>query len=434
MTITQSILSGGRKSENDETSLLLSKCISLVSGNEDLHFLEDQRLQRWLSLKKFVIFGTGGSSLGGQCIHAISGVGSRVTFVDNLDPHTLTNVFSGLILEGARPLHNEIFFARARKNAAQDRSVLDVHEDPSSGSDEANCEKDPLCSGLDTGFLCISKSGETLETISQLLLTIELLKSMGVSNFAERIVVITEDRQSSLREISAKYGFFCINHPWDVGGRFSVFSAVGMLPAVICGIDPMRIRKGAEKYLEESFGSALEGAHFVFGHAQHVSFIYSDKLALFGNWLAQLYAESSGKYGMGVTPLTAIGSVDQHSQLQLYLDGPRDKCFTFFLEKQTTELTIAEDFVPDSFSYLKGKKVSDIFEAQYSATIQSIIEKGLPVRKFEFPTVTPEILGALFMHFMLEVVAYCRVANVNAFNQPAVERGKIITKNLLGAI
>ncbi|GHT91664.1 glucose-6-phosphate isomerase [Alphaproteobacteria bacterium] len=385
MTITQNILSGSRKSQNDDSSLFLSSCVSLVSGNEDLHFLEDQRLQKWLSFKKFVVFGIGGSSLGGQCIHAISGVGNKVTFVNNLDPHTLNNVFSELVLE-------------------------------------------------ETGFLCISKSGETLETISQLLLTIELLKGRGISDFVERVVIITENRQSSLREIAAKYGFFCINHPWDVGGRFSVFSAVGMLPAVMCGIDPMAIRRGAEEYLENSFGASLEGAHFVFGHAQHVSFIYSDKLSLFGNWLAQLYAESTGKYGMGVTPLTAIGSVDQHSQLQLYLDGPRDKCFTFFLEKQTTKLTIAEDFVPDSFSYLTNKKVTDIFEAQYSATIQSIIENGLPVRKFEFPTVTPEILGALFMHFILEVVAYCRIANVNAFDQPAVERGKIITKNILGAI
>ncbi|GHU12623.1 putative glucose-6-phosphate isomerase [Alphaproteobacteria bacterium] len=384
MTITQNILSGSRKSENAESSLLLSKCISLVKSNEDLHFLEDKRLRKWLSLKKFVIFGTGGSSLGGQCIHAISGVGNKVTFVNNLDPHTLKHVFSELVLEN-------------------------------------------------TGFLCISKSGETIETISQLLLTIELLKSKGVSGVANKIVLITEDRRSSLREIATKYGFFCIDHPQSVGGRFSVFSAVGMLPAVICGIDPMRIRKGAEEYHENYFGPVIEGAHFVSGHSQHISFIYSDKLSLFGNWLAQLYAESSGKYGMGVTPITAIGSVDQHSQLQLYLDGPRDKCFTFFLEKQTTQLTIAGDFVPSSFSYLKNKNVSNIFEAQYNATIESIVEKGLPVRKFEFPTITPEIMGALFMHFMLEVVAYCRVVNVNAFDQPAVERCKIITKNLLGA-
>jgi glucose-6-phosphate isomerase len=165
---------------------------------------------------------------------------------------------------------------------------------------------------------------------------------------------------------------------------------------------------------------------------QHASFIYSDKLAAFGAWLAQLYGESSGKFGLGVTPLTAMGSADQHSQLQLYLEGKKDKCFTFFWEKQETSLKIPENaFLPPSFSYLKNKTTAEIFEAQCNATMTALKERNLPVRKIEIPPITPEALGALFMHFMLEVVGVCNLTGVNPFDQPAVERGKILTKNLL---
>jgi glucose-6-phosphate isomerase len=212
-----------------------------------------------------------------------------------------------------------------------------------------------------------------------------------------------------------------------------------MLPAILCGINSEEILEGGRKVLnnfEHSIEKIENGARFVADQfferfSQHVSFIYTDKLLCFGSWLAQLYGESTGKSGKGITPLTAIGSVDQHSQLQLYLDGKRDKCFTFFLEKQKSELKISNEFMPKNFAYLGGKRVSDIFEAQCAATATSILEKGCRLRKIEIPEITPEILGALFMHFMLEVVCVCRLIGVNPFDQPAVERGKTITQETL---
>jgi glucose-6-phosphate isomerase len=366
-------------------------CFSIVNSKDNLKFIENPRLAKWMSGGNFIIFGTGGSSLGGQCIRAISRCKNRnVKFVSNLDPHTLHDLFSKTDLTNVK-------------------------------------------------FLCISKSGETLETICQTLLAVDFVKSCP--DIEERFVVITENKPSSLREIADKFNFLCLDHPKTIGGRFSVFSIVGMLPAVLCGIKPDEIIEGGRKILN-NFGDAIqkikEGASFIVnsmqhGFTQHVSFIYSDKLSYFGAWLAQLYAESTGKSGGGITPITAMGSADQHSQLQLYLDGNDDKCFTFFWEKQNSQLQVPPEMIPQSFSYLNNNKISDIVEAQYRATLTSIAERGFNVRKIEIPNITPEVLGSLFMHFMLEVASVCKMVGINPFDQPAVERGKIITKNLLGA-
>ncbi|MDR3187377.1 MAG: hypothetical protein LBT63_03060 [Holosporaceae bacterium] len=364
-------------------------CFSIVNAKKNLEFSENPRLKKWTTHRNFLIFGTGGSCLGGQCIRSISpSAATNVKFVNNLDPSTLRREFS-----------------------------------------EVNPKE--------TGFLCISKSGETLETIVQTLLAIDFIESF--ENPEDKFVVLTENKPSSLMEIAKCFNLLCLEHPSNIGGRFSVFSAVGTLPAILCGINPGEILEGGRKVLnnfEHSIEGIEKGSRFVAnqffgGFSQHVSFIYADKLLCFGAWLAQLYGESTGKSGRGITPLTAVGSVDQHSQLQLYLDGKRDKCFTFFLEKQKSELKASGEFLPKNFAYLGGKKVGDIFEAQCAATVASILEKGAGLRKIEIPAITPKILGALFMHFMLEVVCVCKLTDVNPFDQPAVERGKIIAREML---
>lgn len=376
--------------------LLQLECLRIADQDEDLRLLESsERLQRWISENdRFLLLGTGGSSLGARAVCALFRKAEvhkqkTIEFVDNLDPHGLFDLLERLASLGGK-----------------------------------------------VGVLSISKSGETLETITQLLLISEFFRSKGES-LSKKIVIITEDKPSTLKKFALQNGLLCFDHPKNIGGRFSVLSVVGMLPALIYGINPREIRKGAATVLHERRDAVRAGASFVVqsfskGFLNHVSFIYSDKLAAFGAWLAQLYAESSGKDGIGITPITARGSVDQHSQLQLYLDGPSDKCFSFFLEKQGEGdgLLLPKD-LPLKLAYLAGKKVSDIFEAQYDATISALAEKGRPVRKFEFLEVTPKILGELFMHFMLEVPCVCHLIGVNPFDQPAVERGKIITKELL---
>lgn len=447
--IQQTLLQTSRVSQNFDDGLfsgfdeiLQKECFGIAEQDDDLQAIEsNERLQRWISENdRFLLLGTGGSSLGARAIYEVAkcygdwkdgrcqaaGLRSHgwqekkrktIEFVDNLDPCSLMRFGQ--------------FF-----------------------DDPGFAEK--------TGVLCISKSGETLETITQLILVISEFFGKSVTknlhsspNFgskldlSSKIVVITEDRFSTLKNFALKNGFLCLDHPKNIGGRFSVLSVVGMLPAIICGANPREIRRGAVKVLHDRRESVRSGAVFVArnfweGFKNHVAFVYSDKLAAFGGWLAQLYAESSGKNGRGINPVTARGSVDQHSQLQLYLDGPSDKCFSFFLEKQSDkDLVFAENLdsfsglfscsTPAAFAYLRGKRIADIFEAQSQATMSSLVEKGRPVRSFVFPEVTPEILGQLFMHFMMEVSCVCNLLAVNPFDQPAVERGKILTKELLGA-
>ncbi len=364
-------------------------CYNIVKHSEDLSTLDNPRFKKWCELKNFVIFGTGGSSLGGQAICSIANSCERkLNFVRNLDPSSLENLLK-----------------------------------------KTDFDK--------TGFLVISKSGETLETICQLLIAMDYAKHSH--DFKDRFVIVTEDKDSALTQIANQNKFLCFEHPSEIGGRYSVFSLVGMIPAILCGVDPRMIRTGGRRVLD-NFGNSIykiqEGADFVFknfekGICNHVSFIYSDKLVNFGYWLAQLYAESSGKEGKGITPLTAIGSVDQHSQLQLYLDGPQDKCFTFFYEKQEKSLIVKNENLPVKFEYLQDRKLSEIFSSQCEATQKVLLEKGFNVRRIEIPSISADNLGALFMHFMLEVACVCKLIGVNPFDQPAVERGKIITKELL---
>ncbi|MDR0555688.1 MAG: hypothetical protein LBG20_01580 [Holosporaceae bacterium] len=370
--------------------LAKSACFAKVYEETDLEVFENPGLKRWMCNPKFVVLGTGGSSLGGRVIQEISGR-QNVKFIDNLDPNTL-----GKVLESINP--------------------------------------------EETGFLSISKSGETLETLCQTILVLNILERIPKEKREDRFVVITEAGKSSLMEIARRFNFLCLEHPKNIGGRFSIFSLVGMLPAALCGMDPLKIRSGGKKVLENQLIDVAKGASFVLSNLhrkifQHVSFIYSDKLANFGLWLAQLYAESTGKSGAGVTPITALGAMDQHSQLQLYLDGPRSKCFTFFFEKQETSQKISVRFpLPTSLIYLKDKLVTEIFRAQHDATVTTLLERRCPVRRIEFSTITSEILGALFMHFMLEVAFVGKQMGINPFDQPAVERGKALTKELLWKI
>ncbi|MDR2724354.1 MAG: hypothetical protein LBB25_04110 [Holosporaceae bacterium] len=360
----------------------MQDCFSISKCTKDLEILGNPRLKKWLRHKNFVIFGIGGSSLGGQCIHEITR-SNNVRFAESLDPTTLQKMFS------------------------------DINPD-------------------ETGFLCISKSGETLETICQILLALDFIKEKE-----DKFVFITENKLSPLRKIANELNSLCIDHPKTIGGRFSVFSIVGMLPALICGVDPTKIRSGGKQILENHLEKIEEGSFFMIENfqkkrSQHVAFIYTDKLIKFGAWLAQLYAESTGKNGLGITPLTAIGTQDQHSQLQLYLDGNEDKYFTFFFENQESKSCIAQNkYLLPELSYLENKTTGSIFKAQYTATMTSLLEKKCSVRKIEVPEISPEVMGALFMHFMLEVVCVCKFMEVDPFSQPAVEYGKILAKKML---
>ncbi len=160
---------------------------------------------------------------------------------------------------------------------------------------------------------------------------------------------------------------------------------------------------------------------------------YADRLDLFGSWYRQLWAESLGKGGKGTTPIRALGPVDQHSQVQLYLDGPRDKLFTLIMtEAAGGPLKIDPELAKDpDLAYLAGRTIGDLADAEQRATAETLIGNNRPTRIMRVKSVDERTMGALFMHFMLETIIAAHLLGVNAFDQPAVEQGKILARQYL---
>lgn len=352
-----------------------------------------------------VVLGTGGSSLGGQTLCAVAGTGMgtrpgapRLHFMDNVDPHT----FDALIL------------------------------------------------GLDwqrTGVIAISKSGSTAETLLQLGTLIEALGShVAEDRIADHLVAITEPGDNPLAVIARQYGCRVLDHHPEIGGRYSVLSVTGLLPAAIAGFDVAQLRDGAGTVMDQllSGGGAADipaaaGAAVSIGLNRHagvgisVLMPYCDRMADLGLWFCQLWAESLGKEGGGSTPVRALGTVDQHSQLQLYLDGPADKMFTLILTETGGQgMPVPQKFADiDGLSYLKDRTMGDLFAAAGRATAETLANNGRPTRVFDVPVVDETSMGALMMHFMLETVIAADLIGVNAFDQPAVEEGKILAREYL---
>ncbi len=302
-------------------------------------------------------------------------------------------------------------------------------------------------------FLVISKSGSTAETLMQFLWAIDYLQVHGLgASIGRRMLIITEPsapQDNPLRRIAALHGIPVLEHPADIGGRYAAFSIVGMLPACLLGLDAARLRQSATKVLDLALApeTPLMENPPLLGAALHAGFLkarqlravilmpYTSQLTLFTAWWRQLWAESLGKQGKGPLPVSATGPVDQHSQLQLFLDGPNDKLFTIIMP-QTAGLgyrapaALAQD--PDErLNCLGGHTIGDLTDCEQRATVESLMRKGRPVRSFQIPTLDEEVLGALFMHFMLETILTGYIMGINPYNQPAVEFSKQITRQLL---
>lgn len=338
-----------------------------------------------------VVLGTGGSSLGAQTLVALAQdcwgferSGPELVFLDNIDPDTFERFF---------------------------RSV-----DFST-----------------TGFLVVSKSGTTAETICQLqsILQVWEHKTEGRDPM-EHFVVITEPKDSPMTKIARQYGFRTLDHDPKMGGRFAALSLVGLLPAMIAGLDAQQILAGAKMILEhKDQGSYEEGAAWTMEQhraGQNISVMmpYCDRLFLFCKWYRQLWAESLGKDGKGITPIAAYGTVDQHSQLQLYLDGPDDKIYTVVATPHK-----GQGVRIDATGAFAGHTIGDLMEAEQQATIETLKRCNRPVRVLNVPVINEASMGALMMHFMLETMLTAKLLGVNAFDQPAVEQGKILAMQYL---
>ena len=341
------------------------------------------------------ILGIGGSSLGGQALKDLARAGRPdVHFFDNPDPVTYERALAATDLKTTR-------------------------------------------------FVAISKSGGTPETLAQVLIAAEALKSAGGAKYlAQHFAAITEPRDSALRKFASSIGCPVLDHPTGIGGRYSVLTVVGLLPALLMGLDVEALRAGARAVLERarSPGSppALGAAqHFALAKAgqlnETVLWCYSDRLKTFGPWWRQLWAESLGKDGKGTTPVAVLGPVDQHSQLQLFLDGPGGALFTLVdCETQGQgPLMPAEEANRLGLSYLAGRRLGDLIAAEARATAESLARRGRPVRRITVPTLDETALGALFMQFMLETILMGKLMGVDPFDQPAVEEGKVLARKYL---
>ncbi|MBN1258696.1 glucose-6-phosphate isomerase [Candidatus Peregrinibacteria bacterium] len=295
-----------------------------------------------------------------------------------------------------------------------------------------------------TLFVVISKSGTTVEPMALFALAKEKMMKTAGKNWKKHFVFITDPRVGLLREIAGNEGIAAFEVPPNVGGRYSVLSSVGLLPAALAGLDAAGLLKGAKKMRgliakakgEENPALLLAALQHYFDKEKKkpmtVVMPYCNELWRVADWYRQLLAESIGKNGhSGPTPLSALGATDQHSQVQLWNEGPDNKFFIFLrVISQAADLKIGK-ILPKPMDFLNGKTLGRILDASYKGTSESLAKNGRPNVTLEIPKTDAETVGALFMLFEFQVALLGLMYGVNAFNQPGVEHGKQITKKIL---
>ena len=363
------------------------------------------------NFKTLVVLGIGGSALGARAIqealvNPFDRSGVKVIIVDNIDPSYMVMLIDSLDLEK-------------------------------------------------TAFNVISKSGGTIETLAQYMIIKGLItEKLGEKNFKERVVFTTDPEHGVLRQISKEEGIMALDVPPGIGGRFSVLSPVGLLPASVMGVDIEKLMNGAEAYDESTRDSGWdENPAYIYGLISYIASIikgknisvmmpYSSMLSAFAQWFAQLWAESLGKVrdidgerrGVGQTPVVAIGATDQHSQLQLYAEGPDDKVITFIRVKEPTGDIMIPDLYKelDPLSSLGGKLLGELFDVERRATEAALAYKGRMSMTIEIPGLNEETLGALFYLFEVATAFSGYLYEINPFDQPGVEEGKKFTWGMMG--
>ncbi|MEE9371140.1 MAG: glucose-6-phosphate isomerase [Sedimentisphaerales bacterium] len=325
-----------------------------------------------------------------------------------------------------------------------------------------NIDPDQFSSFLDwadhklknTIFNVISKSGRTAETASQFLIIRKLLsKRLGSARYKKQVVATTDPTDGTLRKIANKDKLNCLEVPKGVGGRFSVLSAVGLFSAAMCGIDIDALLQGARSmdkkvsrkdfYKNPAAINAAINYHF-YNHGKKISvmFPYSFVLKDLTNWYRQLWAESLGKakdlagnkVHIGPTPIKALGTTDQHSQVQLYCEGPNDKLFTFLQVDnfdKNLEIGLAPDCAPE-LSYLAGKDLGTLLSSEKQATEFALLESKRPCLTVVFPEVSAYTVGQFIYLYEVTTSFAGALFGINPYNQPAVELGKEATFALMG--
>jgi glucose-6-phosphate isomerase len=367
--------------------------------------------------ENFVILGIGGSSLGPIAVHqALNGPfynervlqgsvsGPRMFFLDNVDPDTLATFLT----------------------------TVDLTK---------------------TCFNAISKSGGTTETLAQLLWIIDQLKAVNPDSWKDQIILTTDPAQGSFRKLVEEFNFASLPIPFPLGGRYSVFSAVGLLPAAVTGLDITVLLNGAKAMrdlcqspdLTQNPAYLLGTLHYLADQAGRnitIMMPYSDRLFGFAQWFGQLWAESLGKrYATsgeevytGQTPASSRGTTDQHSQVQLYAEGPKDKMITFLrLAQPTPAHKISSDGLGEAgFKFLVGAEFGQLLNAEQQAIEFALRQVGCISYTLELAELDTATLGAMIWIYEMATAFAGGLYGVNPLDQPGVELGKVLTFGLMG--
>ena len=305
-----------------------------------------------------------------------------------------------------------------------------------------------------TLFNVVSKSGGTAETMSQFLIVRERLEAQLGEGYRRHILFTTDPEKGVLRKLSREEGFAALPVPPSVGGRFSVLSAVGLLPAALAGIPIRELLEGAREMDERCRSAKLtENPAGVFAALQylateekgapiHVMMPYSDRLRDLADWFRQLWAESLGKERTrdgkeifaGPTPVKSLGATDQHSQVQLYMEGPFDKTITFLIERERGEDMEIPRLYGDigELGYLGGHTLGELLRVEKEATEAALTQRGRMNMTVEVDEVDARTLGGLFMLFQIATVYAGGLYDIDPLDQPGVELGKQFTYGIMG--
>ncbi len=300
----------------------------------------------------------------------------------------------------------------------------------------------------------VSKSGGTAETLAQYLVVRGWLEAALGSAVQRHMVFTTDPSRGALREIATRDGIATLSVPADVGGRFSVLSPVGLLPAALVGIDIVALLAGAARAVERAedpdllrnpaalYAALHWAADSMLGVRIHAVMPYADRLRDFADWYRQLWAESLGKrfdrrggeVHAGPTPIGAIGATDQHSQVQLFMEGPYDKAITFIVvEKPGLDVAIpSRNGLPQDVSYLQGHSLGDLLRAEQKATSGALSREGRMHCTLVCPDLSAETMGELLMFFQVATGLAGAWYGVDPFDQPGVELGKKLTFAAMG--
>ena len=367
--------------------------IEIKNKNKTLNVLDDKfkfnlklkDLNKYKKFKTIVIIGMGGSILGANAIYNFfsSTIKKKVYFFDDLDENKLISL----------------------KKKEHLPKIL---------------------------FIVISKSGNTIETLSNSF-ALNIIKKNS-----KNIILISEKKNNVLFSLSKKLNLFYVEHNPHIGGRYSVLSEVGIIPAYLMGVNINRLRskisecviKKNKDYLKKStinLAQILKSKKF-----NSLIFLnYAPNLKKLLYWCQQLIAESLGKQGKGFLPVISNAPKDHHSLLQLYLDGPKDKLFYIFSfeKKFKQKINFSKNF--EGLNFIKKKSISTIKNAQKNALIKSLLQNKSSFREFKIKKSNEETLGQLFSYFIIETIIVGKMLNINPYDQPAVEKVKLYTKKFL---